>query len=620
MRHFLLSFSFFVVFFATSLSPANAQIPRTFSYQGVVIDGSGKFISDGPHNIQIFLYDALGAGFPLYSENQTGVVFVKGLFNVMIGSVTTIPSSVTFDKGYFLGIAVDGAAEMTPRTAISPAPYALYAAKAGSLAPGAKGVVTSVNTQEGAITIKAGSGTVITNDGATITVNSTGVGGTGIQGVQNGDASITIANAAGPVASISVANGGITTAKIAANAVGSSQITNNAVGTAAIADGAVTLSKINSAGATNGKVLTSNGSTLSWQTPPGGGLVLPFSGSVSNAGDALSITNTGAGRSGLFSVSNVNSTAFGLTATSNGAANSVAIYSDNSGSGRSGFFEITSTSNSSTALSGKTQGLGVAADIIIANTTNSSNAFQVSTNGTGSAGNFQISNTDNSANGIEVATAGTGISGRFANSNSANTNPTLAAINASTSSVAVAVYGEISNSPTDAGTGAAAVRGVHSGTSSIGSGVWGSQNGSGNGVLGTTATGNGVEGLCSGNGVAILGKFAGTSTSGTALQLDNGYMKVSGNTKTAFVHATAVANILGNRTFLNYPGMLASDIVIAVHSLVANALKKPIGGIQEGISYGVWWNVANNRWEIYLEDQITNMPVGENFNVLVIKQ
>jgi hypothetical protein len=67
--------------------------------------------------------------------------------------------------------------------------------------------------------------------------------------------------------------------------------------------------------------------------------------------------------------------------------------------------------------------------------------------------------------------------------------------------------------------------------------------------------------------------------------------------------------------------MAATDIVIVTHSLSGSALKKNIGGaVFDGIAYGVMWNGTNARWEIYLEDQQTNMPVGEKFNVLVIKQ
>ncbi len=177
MRHFLLSL-LFVAFFAVPLSVATAQVPRTFTYQGVVIDASGNFIADGSHDLKIRIYDDAAATTPIYTEDQTGVVFVKGIFNVVVGSKTVIPASLGFDKGYFLGVSVDGGLEMTPRTAISPAPYSMFAQSSGGLVPGAFGAVTSLNGLSGNLTFEAGAGLAITNSGSTITINASN--GTGI--------------------------------------------------------------------------------------------------------------------------------------------------------------------------------------------------------------------------------------------------------------------------------------------------------------------------------------------------------------------------------------------------------------------------------------------------------
>jgi len=179
MKHFLLPFSLLAVFLAAGASQVHAQVPRTMSYQGIVIDGAGKFISDGAHNIALNLYDNIGSSTPIYTENHIGVVFVKGLFNVIIGSITPIPATVIFDRGYFLGVSVDGGAEMNPRTPLSAAPYALHAAiadQASSLAPGATGFVSSVNASEGAITLQGGGATTVTNVAGTITISSTAGG------------------------------------------------------------------------------------------------------------------------------------------------------------------------------------------------------------------------------------------------------------------------------------------------------------------------------------------------------------------------------------------------------------------------------------------------------------
>ena len=165
-----------------SVDSASAQIPRTISYQGMLFDQSGP-ISDGNHPITIKIYTT--AGNELYSETQS-VAVVKGQFSVLIGSVTPIPSSVKFDAPYLLGIAVEGGAELVPRTLFTSAPYALHASvadQANSLASSATGIVTSVNELSGPISIQGSGGTTVTKAGNTVTVSSNS---------SNGNASLTL--------------------------------------------------------------------------------------------------------------------------------------------------------------------------------------------------------------------------------------------------------------------------------------------------------------------------------------------------------------------------------------------------------------------------------------------
>ncbi|HNX52051.1 MAG TPA: hypothetical protein PKL08_17915, partial [Thermoanaerobaculaceae bacterium] len=62
--------------------------------------------------------------------------------------------------------------------------------------------------------------------------------------------------------------------------------------------GCVTKEKLSATGGTNGQVLTTDGGTLAWTTPAGGGLTLPYSGSTTSAAgtDIFYLANTGAGR------------------------------------------------------------------------------------------------------------------------------------------------------------------------------------------------------------------------------------------------------------------------------------------------------------------------------------
>ncbi|MDP4221288.1 MAG: hypothetical protein Q8916_11485 [Bacteroidota bacterium] len=126
---------------------AAGQIPRSISYQGVLAHSDGSLVADGNHSLTLSLYLSATGSTSIYSEVQN-VAVVRGIFNIIIGSVTPIPPSIGFDRAYFLGVAVDGGAELTPRTPLTSAPYALNAQHAsvadaltspaggGSLIPG----------------------------------------------------------------------------------------------------------------------------------------------------------------------------------------------------------------------------------------------------------------------------------------------------------------------------------------------------------------------------------------------------------------------------------------------------------------------------------------------------
>ena len=72
--------------------------------------------------------------------------------------------------------------------------HAATADEASSLAPGATGVVTSLNGTDGDITLLGAGGTSVTRDGGTITITSSGGSASGIAGLQNGDGTIAIQN------------------------------------------------------------------------------------------------------------------------------------------------------------------------------------------------------------------------------------------------------------------------------------------------------------------------------------------------------------------------------------------------------------------------------------------
>lgn len=164
-----------LIFLATlGCAVSFAQIPKQMSYQGLIIDGSGNPISDGNHTLEINLYATPTITTPLHSETFLAVT-KAGIFNVILGAATPFPATLLFDKQYWLGVSVDGGAEMTPRTALTAAPYAIragYADLASGVSPDARGVVTSLNEIDGPVRIVGDSIIKVTQSGSVISLSA----------------------------------------------------------------------------------------------------------------------------------------------------------------------------------------------------------------------------------------------------------------------------------------------------------------------------------------------------------------------------------------------------------------------------------------------------------------
>jgi len=99
--------------------------PKTINYQGyLTARPPGSPPVDGTVTMTFRLYDApTGAAPALWTETQMSVHVTNGNFNVMLGSV--VPIALAFDAPYWLTVAINADGEMTPRVALSGAPYAL---------------------------------------------------------------------------------------------------------------------------------------------------------------------------------------------------------------------------------------------------------------------------------------------------------------------------------------------------------------------------------------------------------------------------------------------------------------------------------------------------------------
>jgi len=110
---------------AILFNAASADVPELLSYQGVLTDGSGVVLPDGPYSILFRLYTVEVGGTPLWQEAHVLTV-TKGIFNARLGWTQPL-GALDFDLPYYLGISVEGEAELAPRTLLTDAAYAMNA-------------------------------------------------------------------------------------------------------------------------------------------------------------------------------------------------------------------------------------------------------------------------------------------------------------------------------------------------------------------------------------------------------------------------------------------------------------------------------------------------------------
>lgn len=111
-----------VVFTGLSLN-TQAEIPKLINYQGKLTTAEGTCV-DTTFLMQFSIYSDNTGGDPLWTETQPSVRVKDGIFNVLLGSVDSIPQSVFTGDIRYLGVKVGDDPEMTPRKAMVSVGYA----------------------------------------------------------------------------------------------------------------------------------------------------------------------------------------------------------------------------------------------------------------------------------------------------------------------------------------------------------------------------------------------------------------------------------------------------------------------------------------------------------------
>ena len=94
-----------VLFF--SGSSVKAAIPHLINYQGMLTGSDGTTpVEDGTYNLGFKIYGSESGTDSLWQEYHSNVQVTHGLFNVILGSVSSL--DLPFDTDYWLEIKVDG--------------------------------------------------------------------------------------------------------------------------------------------------------------------------------------------------------------------------------------------------------------------------------------------------------------------------------------------------------------------------------------------------------------------------------------------------------------------------------------------------------------------------------
>ncbi len=102
---------------------AQTAVPMLINYQGKLTDTAGNPLN-GKYSIQFAIY-APRSDTPLWLEKHDSVQVQNGIFSVLLGGLTPLPKDLFSSAERYLGITVEGEAEMKPRQQITSVAYSV---------------------------------------------------------------------------------------------------------------------------------------------------------------------------------------------------------------------------------------------------------------------------------------------------------------------------------------------------------------------------------------------------------------------------------------------------------------------------------------------------------------
>lgn len=141
------------------LSIATAGVPTMLSYQGILLDGNGDPVTT-QKNVAFTIWDAETIGNVEWSDTLLVTPDENGFFSVLLGEdeLNPLTDDVFDEPGRWIGISIEGEAELSPRSRVTSVGYAqrvstIDEAKAGTVKGAMIVAPTDTSSEDAGLTV-----------------------------------------------------------------------------------------------------------------------------------------------------------------------------------------------------------------------------------------------------------------------------------------------------------------------------------------------------------------------------------------------------------------------------------------------------------------------------------